>query len=54
MTPEDLAAVMEATWPAARVWREGPFLCRDGAGGGKRVSAASSTPPEPRILQRAA
>ncbi|WP_374646295.1 GNAT family N-acetyltransferase [Tabrizicola sp.] len=42
MTPEDLAAVMEATWPAARVWREGPFLCRDGAGGGKRVSAASS------------
>ena len=42
MTPEDLAAVMEATWPAARVWRQGPFLCRDGAGGGKRVSAASS------------
>jgi len=41
MTPETLAAVMETTWPAARVWRDGPFLMRDGAGGGKRVSAAS-------------
>jgi ribosomal protein S18 acetylase RimI-like enzyme len=41
MTPETLAAVMEATWPTARTWRAGPFLCRDGAGGGKRVSAAS-------------
>ena len=41
MTPEDLADTMEATWPAARVWRSGPFLMRDGAGGGKRVSAAS-------------
>jgi GNAT superfamily N-acetyltransferase len=33
--------VMEATWPPARSWREGPFTLRDGAGGGKRVSAAS-------------
>ena len=41
MTPEALARVMEATWPPARVWRQGAFLCRDGAGGGKRVSAAS-------------
>ncbi|WP_103258956.1 GNAT family N-acetyltransferase [Tabrizicola aquatica] len=41
MTPEVLARVMEATWPPARVWRQGAFLCRDGAGGGKRVSAAS-------------
>lgn len=41
MTPGDLARVMEATWPPARVWRQGPFLCRNGAGGGKRVSAAS-------------
>lgn len=41
MTPEALARVMEATWPPARVWRQGPFLLRDGAGGGKRVSAAS-------------
>ena len=32
---------MEATWPPARVWRCGPFTLRDGAGGGKRVSAAT-------------
>lgn len=41
MTPDLLAQLMEATWPPARSWRQGPFLCRDGAGGGKRVSAAS-------------
>ena len=42
MTPAVLAEVMEATWPAARCWRVGPFTLRDGAGGGKRVSAASA------------
>jgi GNAT superfamily N-acetyltransferase len=41
MTPEAIAAVMEATWPPARTWRKGPFTFRDGAGGGKRVAAAS-------------
>lgn len=41
MTPETLSEVMEATWPPARAWRAGPFTFRDGAGGGKRVSAAS-------------
>ena len=41
MTPERLAGVMEATWPPARSRREGPFRLREGAGGGKRVSAAS-------------
>jgi GNAT superfamily N-acetyltransferase len=41
MTPALLAEVMEATWPPAKAWREGPFTLRDGAGGGKRVSAAS-------------
>lgn len=41
MTPEALARVMEATWPPARSWRVGPFRLRDGAGGGKRVSAAT-------------
>ncbi len=41
MTPDVLARVMEATWPPARVWACGPFILRDGAGGGKRVSAAS-------------
>lgn len=41
MTPEALARVMEGTWPPARSWRVGPFRLRDGAGGGKRVSAAT-------------
>ncbi|MEO8243931.1 MAG: GNAT family N-acetyltransferase [bacterium] len=41
MTPDDLAAAMEATWPAARSWSLGPWRLRDGAGGGKRVSAAT-------------
>lgn len=41
MTPETLATVMEATWPAASHRTLGPFTLRDGAGGGKRVSAAS-------------
>lgn len=41
MTPETLAEVMEATWPPLRHHRLGPFTLRDGAGGGKRVSAAS-------------
>lgn len=41
MTPETLSAVMEATWPPLASRRLGPFTLRDGAGGGKRVSAAS-------------
>lgn len=41
MTPAALAGIMEATWPPARCWTNGPFTLRDGAGGGKRVSAAS-------------
>ena len=45
MTPEVLAHLMEATWPPARHWRDGPFTLRDGAGGGKRVSAASCDGP---------
>lgn len=31
---------LEATWPAAASHRVGPFRLREGAGGGKRVSAA--------------
>ena len=41
MKPDQLFPAMEATWPPARSWRLGPFCLRDGAGGGKRVSAAS-------------
>ena len=41
MTPEAFARAMEATWPPERGWRVGPFRLRHGAGGGKRVSAAT-------------
>jgi len=33
--------VLEATWPAAAMHRAGPWMIRKGAGGGKRVSAAT-------------
>ena len=41
MTPQALARLMEATWPPARSRVQGAVTLRDGAGGGKRVSAAS-------------
>lgn len=37
----DQVDVLHATWPPAATRRVGPFTLRDGAGGGKRVSAAS-------------
>ncbi len=42
MTPATLAKVMEATWPPARTIAAPGFGLRDGAGGGKRVSAATA------------
>jgi len=67
MNPARLAEVMEATWPPLSRRTLGPFTLRDGAGGGKRVSAASldnpfteadidaleATVPEPLMLVRA-
>lgn len=41
---QQLMAVCEVTWPPARSFAAGPFLLRDGAGGGKRVSAATLLP----------
>ena len=38
---EAFVAAMEATWPAASRRQVGPFVIRDGQGGGKRVSAAT-------------
>lgn len=35
-------AALAATWPAARVWDQDGWTLRDGAGGGKRVAAASA------------
>lgn len=37
-----LYQVVEATWPPARIFENGPWTIRDGAGGGKRVSAATA------------
>jgi ribosomal protein S18 acetylase RimI-like enzyme len=42
ITPDRLAQVMEATWPPLHRQRRGPWMVRDGAGGGKRVSAATA------------
>ncbi|WP_327787127.1 GNAT family N-acetyltransferase [Rhabdonatronobacter sediminivivens] len=38
--PAPLMAALEATWPPAARMPVGAFMLRDGAGGGKRVSAA--------------
>ena len=47
MTPtaHDLYPVIDATWPAAALHQTGPWLVRDGQGGGKRVSAATAQAP---------
>ncbi|WP_171178885.1 GNAT family N-acetyltransferase [Ruegeria sp. HKCCD8929] len=37
--------VVDGTWPAARYERCGPFLLREGRGGGSRVSAATGLAP---------
>ncbi|MCV2881662.1 GNAT family N-acetyltransferase [Actibacterium sp. XHP0104] len=37
--------IIDATWPAARFDRIGPWVIRDGQGGGQRVSAATATGP---------
>lgn len=42
MTPAALYALIEATWPSAGQTRVGPYVIRDGQGGGSRVSAATA------------
>lgn len=37
-----LFAALDATWPAFAATRSGPWLVRDGRGGGKRVSSATA------------
>lgn len=44
-TAEQLIEVCEVTWPAAAIHRTGAWVVRDGAGGGKRVSAATENWP---------
>lgn len=41
-TRETLYSTIEVTWPCARHAQIGPFTIRDGAGGGKRASAATA------------
>ena len=48
-TCDALEAALEATWPPARAWTVGPWRIRDGAGGGKRVSAATIRNPDADI-----
>lgn len=45
MTQDKVFDVIDATWPAARILKSGPWLLRDGQGGGKRVSAATAEGP---------
>ena len=45
LPPGRLHAALEATWPPAARNRCGPFILRDGEGGGKRVSAATLEGP---------
>lgn len=45
MTPAALYATLDATWPAARLTRIGPWVIREGRGGGQRVSAATAEGP---------
>ncbi|MFN3293543.1 MAG: GNAT family N-acetyltransferase [Gemmobacter sp.] len=40
-----LFQAMDDTWPAAALHRVGPWLVREGQGGGKRVSAATAEAP---------
>ncbi|MBN2759614.1 MAG: GNAT family N-acetyltransferase [Rhodobacteraceae bacterium] len=43
MGPDACFAALAATWPPARIWHQNGWTLRDGAGGGKRVSAATAS-----------
>ncbi len=45
-TADQLFVALDATWPAAANTKQDGWLLRDGAGGGKRVSAASRLTPD--------
>ncbi len=45
MNQATLYPAVEATWPPTRCFRAGPWTIRDGAGGGKRASAATAEAP---------
>jgi N-acetylglutamate synthase len=41
--PDACFAALAATWPPARIWHQNGWTLRNGAGGGKRVSAATAS-----------
>ncbi|MBT8409336.1 MAG: GNAT family N-acetyltransferase [Alphaproteobacteria bacterium] len=43
LSPAQLRAVIDTTWPPARISQQDPWTLRVGDGGGKRVSAATTT-----------
>lgn len=45
LTGAELSTLIDATWPPARMLSSGPFVLRDGQGGGSRVSAATLREP---------
>jgi len=45
---DDLFQVLDETWPAAAFREVGPWVLREGAGGGQRVSAATARGPVDR------
>ena len=49
LRPAQIHALTEATWPPARRWERDGWTLRDGAGGGKRVSAATRFDPDAEI-----
>lgn len=45
VTMDEIYGATDATWPAARLWQQGPFTLREGRGGGGRVSSATQDAP---------
>ena len=43
ITPASIYAAVDGTWPAVKMHSHGPWILREGQGGGKRVSAATAT-----------
>ena len=41
VSKDSIFAALDATWPPARSFEVGPWIIREGAGGGQRVSAAT-------------
>lgn len=51
LSPDALFSVLEATWPPAACHPVGAWRICEGRGGGKRVSAARTSAPDPDIAE---